>query len=274
VNDLAVVAGGPFVIGTDAPRIPEDGEGPARNVEIAPFRIARRAVDVEAFGQFVAATGYVTDAERIGWSFVFAGEVDRRARVLGHAADAPWWLGVEVATWRRPNGSDDAPADEPVVHVSWNDASAYCSWAGCRLPTEAEWEYAAAAGEPGRTYPWGDELVPDGVHRCNVWQGSFPTRDTGEDGFRGRAPVDAFLPNAFGLFNTIGNVWEWCADAHDMARDRASSCCAPARDGAAKVQKGGSYLCHESYCARYRIQARIGNAPDSSIGNAGFRVAA
>jgi formylglycine-generating enzyme len=273
-GDLAVLAGGSFVIGTDAPRIAEDGEGPARSVEIAPFRIARRAVDVESFGRFVEATGYVTDAERIGWSFVFAGEVDDRVRVLGRAAGAPWWLGVEGATWRRSTGSDDAPVDEPVVHVSWNDASAYCRWAGCRLPTEAEWEYAAAAGEPGRTYPWGEELVPDGVHRCNVWQGSFPTRDTGEDGFRGRAPVDAFLPNAFGLFNTIGNVWEWCADTHGPQRERTSTCCAPVRDGAARVQKGGSYLCHESYCARYRIQARIGNALDSSIGNAGFRVAA
>jgi formylglycine-generating enzyme len=276
--DLAALTGGAFVIGTDTPWIPNDGEGPARAVDLSPFRIARRAVDVAAFARFVDATGYVTDAERIGWSFVFAGEVDDGGRVLGRADGAPWWLGIEGASWRRPGDRHDAlasAADHPVVHVSWNDACAYCRWGGFRLPTEAEWEYAASAGQPGRPYPWGEELAPGGVHHCNVWQGSFPTRDTGEDGFRGKAPVDAFAPNAFGLFNVIGNVWEWCADVHDAGHDRGSSCCAPTPAGvAARVQKGGSYLCHHSYCARYRVQARIGSSAESSTGNVGFRVAA
>jgi sulfatase modifying factor 1 len=276
--DLAALPGGAFVIGTNAPWIPNDGEDPARAVDLSSFRIARRAVDVGAFARFVDATGYFTDAERIGWSFVFAGEADRGGRVLGRADGAPWWLGVEGASWRRPDGVHDALAsacDHPVVHVSWNDACAYCGWGGFRLPTEAEWEYAASSGRAGRLYPWGDELVPDGVHHCNIWQGSFPTHDTGEDGFRGTAPVDAFAPNAFGLFNMIGNVWEWCADRHDAGHDRGSSCCTPMRAGtAARVQKGGSYLCHHSYCARYRIQARIGSFAESSTGNVGFRVAA
>jgi formylglycine-generating enzyme required for sulfatase activity len=157
--------------------------------------------------------------------------------------------------------------------VSWHDARAYCSWAGGRLPTESEWEAAAAGGEPGRVFPWGDELAPAGEHRCNTWQGTFPSRDSGEDGFRGRAPVDAFAPNDFGLFNTVGNVWEWCADSLEPPA-AGPPCCAPAAATVGRVQKGGSYLCHESYCARYRIQARIGSPPDSSTGNVGFRMAA
>jgi formylglycine-generating enzyme len=272
VSDLAALPGGAFVVGTDAPWIVNDGEDPARSVELAPFRIARRAVDVASFARFVDATDYVTDAERIGWSFVFAGEVEPRGRVLGRADGAPWWFGVEGASWR----TDDALSDHPVVHVSWNDACAYCRWAEARLPSEAEWEYAAAAGRPGHPFPWGDELVlEDGVHRCNTWQGSFPAHDTGEDGFRGTAPVEAFAPNAFGLFNMIGNVWEWCADLHEANDARGSGCCAPTPPAAAaRVQKGGSYLCHQSYCARYRIQARIGSSAESSTGNIGFRVAA
>ena len=272
--DLCELSGGEVVVGTDGPWIPEDGEGPARRVEIAPFRIAPRAVTVEEFARFVDATGYVTDAERIGWSFVFAGEVDAVARVVGHSDGAPWWLGVAGASWRRPDGGPDALAaavDHPAVHVSWNDADAYCRWNGTRLPTEAEWEYAASGGRPEQPFPWGHELAPDGIHRCNGWQGSFPALDTGEDGYRGRAPVDAFQPNAFGLFNVVGNVWEWCADGHVPGGSR---CCVPATEGGGHVQKGGSYLCHESYCARYRIHARIGSAPDSSTGNAGFRIAA
>jgi len=266
---LVLVPGGRYVIGTDEPWLPADGEGPARAVELKPFRIGPCAVTVAEFGTFVDATGFVTDAEQAGWSFVFASEVDDGALIVGRAAEAPWWLGVEGASWR---DALDTNPDHPVVHVSWNDAEAYCRWRGARLPTEAEWEAAASGVVPGRTFPWGEELTPGGTHLCNVWQGSFPREDTGEDGFRGRAPVDAFPPNDFGLYNMVGNVWEWCADA--LGRTSSpSSCCAPASEGEERVKKGGSYLCHSSYCARYRIQARTGSSPDSSTGNVGFRIA-
>jgi formylglycine-generating enzyme len=268
-DELVLVPGGRYVIGTDRPWIPADGEGPARVVELEPFRIAPCAVTVAEFATFVDATGFVTDAERAGWSFVFASEVDDGAMIAGRAAEAPWWLGVEGASWRDALETDP---NHPVVHVSWNDAEAYCRWRGARLPTEAEWEAAASGGVPGRTFPWGEELVPNGTHLCNVWQGSFPADDTGEDGYRGRAPVDAFPPNGLGLFNMIGNVWEWCADA--LMRDsKPATCCAPTTATDEKVQKGGSYLCHHSYCTRYRIQARSGSSPDSSTGNVGFRIA-
>lgn len=268
-DELVLVRGGAYVVGTNRPWIPADGEGPARIVELGAFRIAACAVTVAEFASFVEATEFVTDAERAGWSFVFAGEVSDEAIVAGHAAHAPWWLGVQGASWRDSLESDPC---HPVVHVSWNDAVAYCRWLGARLPTESEWEVAASGGLPDRPFPWGEELSPNGVHRCNVWQGSFPAEDTGEDGFAGRAPVDAFQPNDFGLFNMVGNVWEWCADSRTRA-DEPARCCSPTTTTDEKVQKGGSYLCHHSYCARYRIQARSGSSPDSSTGNVGFRIA-
>jgi formylglycine-generating enzyme required for sulfatase activity len=275
--ELTSVAGGPFLIGTDQPGIADDGEGPARLIDVASFRIARCAVSVELFDRFASESGYVTDAERLGWSYVFAGHVDPGATVVGRAEGAQWWLGVSGASWQRPGGRLDARArrgNHPAVHVSWNDAQAFCAWGGCRLPTEAEWELAAAGGRSGVPFPWGTELEPQGSHLCNVWQGAFPSFDTGADGYRQTAPVDAFAVNGFGLHNVIGNVWEWCSDVHRTASEPARSCCAPSAGPIARVQKGGSYLCHESYCARYRIQARTGNAADSSTANAGFRIAA
>jgi formylglycine-generating enzyme required for sulfatase activity len=257
----------------------DDGEGPVHNVELSPFRVDRHAVSNAGFAEFVEATGHVTEAERFGWSFVFAGLLPDDFPETRAVASAPWWRQAYGADWRHPEGrqSDlDGRADHPVVHVSWSDAQAYCRWSGTRLPTEAEWEYAAAGGSKSTAFPWGDELEPGGEHRMNVFQGTFPTDNSGADGWLGTAPVDAFAPNGYGLHNVTGNVWEWCADWFDAGYYQRS----PDRDpagpdsGTHRVMRGGSYLCHASYCRRYRVSARSANTPDSSTGNLGFRVAA
>jgi formylglycine-generating enzyme len=260
---LVVLPGGVFRMGTDdADGFPEDHEGPVREVTVAAFAIDAHCVSNERFAAFVDATGYRTEAEKFGWSYVFAKFLPGALRKESPRPDGtPWWCGVSGAYWRHPEGpgSDlENRWDHPVVHVSWHDAVAYCQWTGRRLPTEIEWEYAARGGLDQARYPWGDELTPDGEHRCNIWQGRFPAHDNAEDGFAGTAPVDAFQPNGFGLYNTSGNVWEWCTDWFDPAE-------------ANRAMRGGSYLCHESYCNRYRVAARTANSPDSSTGNLGFR---
>ncbi|MEO3749988.1 formylglycine-generating enzyme family protein [Streptomyces sp. B6B3] len=277
---MVTLPGGAFLMGTeDATGFPDDGEGPVREVRVAPFEIDAYAVTNRRFAAFVEATGHVTDAERFGWSFVYAGflpgELRRQAR---RPPDTPWWCGVPGADWRRPEGPGSTiedRGDHPVVHASWADAAAFCDWAGLRLPTEAEWEFAARGGLAGARYPWGDELTPDGEHRCNIWQGSFPFKNTGEDGYLGTAPVDAYQPNGHGLYNVAGNVWEWCADWFSADWHVTASRRDPKGppSGDARVIRGGSYMCHESYCNRYRVAARSRNTPDSSGGNTGFRCA-
>ena len=262
---LVELPGGTFWMGSDEDRYPDDGESPARAVDVDGFRISAYTVTNEDFGRFVAATGYLTTAEREGWSFVFGGLLPDDFPPTRAVAQAPWWRQVHGASWRHPEGPAtgvDDRSDHPVVHVSWIDARAFCRWAGGRLPSEVEWEFAARGGLERRRYPWGDELTPNGEHRMNVFQGRFPAMYTGEDGFVGTAPVQAFAPNGYGLHNTTGNVWEWTADRFG-----------PGRPGQ-RVTRGGSYLCHDSYCWRYRCAARSGNTPDSTAGNVGFRMAA
>jgi sulfatase modifying factor 1 len=264
LDGMLELPGGTFRMGTDDPDgFPEDREGPVREVSVEPFAIGAHCVTNERFAEFVDATGYETDAERFGWSYVFARFLPKELRRASPRLEqTPWWCGVTGAQWRHPEGprSDlDGRWNHPVVHVSWHDAAAFCTWAGARLPTEAEWEYAARGGLDQARYAWGDELTPGGEHRCNIWQGRFPVHDTAEDGFSGTAPVDAFAPNGFGLYNVAGNVWEWCADWFDPTEQN-------------RAMRGGSYLCHESYCNRYRVAARTANTPDSSVGNLGFRV--
>jgi formylglycine-generating enzyme required for sulfatase activity len=270
--------GGEFRMGSSGREAyPADGEAPVHKVVLRPFSIGAAAVSNARFEEFVAASGFVTEAERYGWSFVFAGFLPDDFPATRAVVDAPWWRQVDGADWRHPEGSQSDLAgreDHPVVHVSWNDAQAYCRWSGARLPTEAEWEYAARGGRSSAVFPWGDDLEPAGRHMMNVFQGTFPGMNTAADGFAGTAPVDCFPPNGFGLHNMTGNVWEWCADWFNPAYYRHSPRENPTgpEAGTHRVMRGGSYLCHASYCRRYRVAARSANTPDSSTGNLGFRV--
>jgi sulfatase modifying factor 1 len=279
VSTVRIPAGEALLGNADMHAYPGDGEGPVHPVTLDAFEFAPHTVTNEEFGRFAEATGYRTEAERFGWSFVFGGLLPDDFPETQAVASAPWWRQVEGASWARPEGpqsSLDGRGDHPVVHVSWNDAVAFCAWAGVRLPTEAEWEFAARGGLEGRVYPWGDELEPGGEHRMNVWQGTFPAQNTLADGFLGTAPVDAYAPNGFGLHNMTGNVWEWCADWFDpqaYSQDRLDNPQGPP-GGTHRVSRGGSYLCHASYCRRYRVAARNALTPDSSTGNTGFRCAA
>lgn len=259
-DGMVFIKGGAYRMGDDD-AMPY--EGPAHEVGVDSFWIDATEVTVAQFARFVGATGYKTDAEKFGWSGVFdtsSGE----------------WTRCDGADWRHPEGpSSGARPDEPVCQVSWNDADAYARWAGKRLPTEAEWEYAARGGLAGKKYAWGDELRPGGRPVANWWQGRFPTENTKEDGFVGRAPVGSFPPNGYGLYDTAGNVWEWCSDW--FAGDYYSS--SPRRNptgpatGAERSMRGGSWLCSENYCTNYRVAARGHATADTGLDNVGFRCA-
>jgi formylglycine-generating enzyme required for sulfatase activity len=276
---MVSLPGGTFLMGTDyASGFPQDGEGPVRPVTVSPFQIDTFPVTNEDFAAFVDATGYRTEAESFGWSFVFWSHIpaDRFEELVEDTvAAAQWWCKVPGAFWQQPEGPGSHVRDRlrhPVVHVSWNDAEAYAAWAAKSLPTEAQWEYAARGGLEQQLYPWGNELTPEGRHRCNIWQGRFPVEDTAEDGYAGSCPVDSFPANGFGLYSVTGNVWEWCADwfGSSFTADPMKDPAGPAV-GQSRVMKGGSFLCHASYCNRYRVAARTSNTPDSSASNIGFR---
>jgi formylglycine-generating enzyme required for sulfatase activity len=271
--------GAEFLMGSeDRFAYPDDGEGPVRRVRLDSFAIDTCAVTNADFERFVSVTGHRTEAEQFGWSFVFAGLLPDDFPPTRGVREAPWWRQVEGADWRHPEGPRsrlDGRLDHPVVHVTWNDARAYAHWAGKRLPTEAEWEFAARGGLEGCVFPWGDELEPRGEHRMNVWQGSFPAENTLADRFYGTCPVTEFEPNGYGLHNATGNVWEWCADWFSPTfhtREGRTNPTGP-RQGTHRTSRGGSYLCHASYCRRYRVAARNALTPESSTGNLGFRCA-
>lgn len=259
-DGMVRINGGNFLMGTD------DGmpsEGPVHSVEIASFYIDAQEVTVGEFEKFVVASGYKTEAERFGWSGVFT-------------FDSGKWISVDGANWLHPEGpSSTTRRDEPVSQVSWNDANAYAKWAGKRLPTEAEFEFAARGGLAQNKYSWGDELNPLGKPAANWWQGKFPTVNTIADGFLGRAPVRSFPPNGSGIYDITGNVWEWCADrfGDDYYSKSPKSNPKGPEAGTNRVIRGGSFLCAENFCSNYRVAGRSQAEPESGLNNLGFRCA-
>jgi formylglycine-generating enzyme required for sulfatase activity len=259
-DDMIAIPGGTFVMGTG------EGfpyEGPAHEVTVKPFKLDKHEVTVGQFRKFVEATGYKTEGEKIGWCGVFD-------RSTGE------WTKGDGATWLHPEGpSTTAKDDEPVCQVSYNDALAYAKWAGKRLPTEAEWEFAARGGLKHATFAWGEELRPGGKVVANWWQGRFPDKDTGEDGFKGRAPVGSFPANGYGLVDMTGNVWEWCADWYgaDYYRNSPKDNPAGPEKGEERVLRGASWMCSENYCNNYRVAGRSKTTPDTALNNLGFRCA-
>jgi formylglycine-generating enzyme required for sulfatase activity len=297
------VPGGTFVMGNDegAP-----DESPAHEVTLDGFWMDAREVTNRQFAAFVEATGYVTTSEKAPElrsikpdsplaKVEILDEFNKPGSICAVKGFKPedfdpargaysWWEYVPGADWRHPEGPDSSiedRMDHPVVHVSWLDAKAYCDWAGKRLPTEAEWEYAARGGRGGETYPWGQKRNPDGKWLHNIWQGDFPMENKGEDGFEKTAPVGSFPANAYGLFDMSGNVWEWCADYYRpdyYARSRRRnptgprSSFDPQEPGIVKrVQRGGSFMCSDSYCVGYRNAARMKGEEDTGAFHTGFR---
>lgn len=310
LSQLISLKGGNFKFGNDAGFFPEDQEGPAFKVKLSPFRIGAHEVSNERFAAFVQQTGYRTEAETFGNSFVVEQFVSQEvsAGINSSVAAAPWWIPVPHSTWDHPEGADSNLTSRgdrmkhPAVHVSWNDAMAFCRWStkGGRLPTEAEWEFAASGGKQGKNFPWGNKLGKK--HKMNSWQSTiekkflqgnvfkhsylpiddghrfFSAKNSAADGYELTAPVDSYSPNGYGLYNTVGNVWEWTQDWQAPAGVPRSSF--GLKDpkgpptGMNKVKKGGSFMCHQFTCYRYRIAARMFITPDSSASNVGFRCAA
>jgi formylglycine-generating enzyme required for sulfatase activity len=299
-DGMVWVPGGTFWMGCENCGMPD--ALPAHLVSVDGFWMDRTPVTNREFEQFVKATKYVTVAERALDPKDYPG-VPRDKLKPGSAVFTPttapvsldnplqWWQYVPGASWKHPAGPDSSlrgREDHPVVHVAFEDVSAYAAWAGKRLPTEAEFEFAARGGLDRNLYPWGNDLTPGGKAVANTWQGRFPVRDAGEDGFLGTSPVSAFPPNGFGLYDMGGNVWQWCSDWYrpDYYSTLASAGAVtrnpagpgdsfdPQEPGAAKrVLRGGSYLCTDQYCARYLVGSRGKSEVTSGASNLGFRLA-
>jgi formylglycine-generating enzyme len=299
-DDMVWINGGSFLMGSDRHY---REERPAHRVTMGAFWIDRHTVTNAEFARFIASTNYVTLAERTPRAddypdpemlqMLHAGSVvfQRPALVPDLLDHYQWWSYVRGADWRHPRGPCTGVAelaDHPVVHVAYEDAAAYARWAGKDLPTEAEWEFAARGGLDGRDFAWGDEFTPDGVFMANTWQGDFPLENLRSDGFEWTSPAGAFPPNGYGLFDMIGNVWEWTSDWYEPHERHSGLCCGSInpRGGKSensfdprmptlriprKVMKGGSYLCAPNYCQRYRPAARMAQAIDTSTCHLGFR---
>ncbi|MDI9364117.1 MAG: formylglycine-generating enzyme family protein [Flavobacterium sp.] len=305
-DGMVFIKGGTFMMGGDNEQARQD-EFPKHAVQVTSFYMDATEVTNQQFAAFVKATGYITTAEKdIKWqelkkqlplntpkpapemlkaaSLVFvptSGEVNLQDY-------SQWWQWLHGACWKYPKGPGSniiGKENYPVVHISWDDANAYCKWAGKRLPTEAEWEYAARGGAEKNVYSWGNAQVDSGSARCNFWQGSFPYKNNTTDGFYGAAPVKSFAPNGYGLYDMAGNVWEWCFDLynHKYYSALASVKVVNNPKGPLKsfdpdeptvpkrVMRGGSFLCNESYCSGYRVAARMKSSADSGMEHLGFR---
>jgi len=299
VAGMSRIPGGAFTMGSND-HYPE--EAPAHRVRVDPFWIDRYTVTNREFARFVEATGYVTLAERpanpadypgakpelLAPSSVMFRKAKERIDLTDHYN---WWIYVAGADWRHPRGPGSTIKGlwkHPVVHVAFEDAEAYAAWAGKALPTEAEWEFAARGGLEGAEFTWGDEFTPGNRHMANTWQGEFPWQNLLQDGYEGTAPVGAFPPNGYGLYDMAGNVWEWTTDWYQDHGRIAKSCCTlenprggdpdASRDPRLpdvriprKVMKGGSHLCAPNYCRRYRPAARMPQGIDTSTCHLGFR---
>jgi formylglycine-generating enzyme len=302
------IPGGDFTMGTDA-AIGWAEEKPAHRVHVDGFWMDETDVTNAEFRRFVDATGYVTTAEKPPDANAILAQLPpgtpkppQENLVAGSLVFTPtkgpvslrdfsqWWKWTPGANWRHPDGPGSdlkGKDDHPVVHVSWDDAVAYAKWAGKRLPSEAEWEFAARGGLNNKPYVWGDDPPTDTNIHANIWQGEFPYKNTGADGYVNTSPVKAFAPNGYGLYDMSGNVWQWCSDWYriDLYRERAGHGVIVNPHGPEKsfdprqpysplrVQKGGSFLCNDSYCTRYRPSARHGCTPDTGMSHIGFRCA-
>jgi sulfatase modifying factor 1 len=303
---MAWIPGGTFLMGTnDKDSFPN--ERPAHLVQVQGFWMDEHDVTNAEFSRFVESTGYVTTAERkINWDDLKkelppgTSKPDESALAPGALVFTPtagpvplddlsaWWRWVQGANWRHPEGPESSiqgRENHPVVQVSWYDAVAYAQWASKRLPTEAEWEFAARGGLESKRYVWGDEFKPGGKYMANTWQGVFPVRDSGEDGFVGTSPVGSFPANGYGLYDMAGNVWQWCSDWYRVDSHIEAAGKNVCRDPGGPVEsydpgdpyshkrvvKGGSFLCNPSYCESYRPSARRGTPPDTGSSHTGFR---
>jgi len=273
-----LIRGGVSFIGTSRPYIRADGESPLRRGLVDSYYMAQASVTNAEFAAFIEQTGYITEAEHLGWSFVFYSQLPDDGKDMESVPGTPWWKKVYGASWHSLSGPNcslvQERQDHPVVHISWNDANAYCSWVGGRLPSEIEWEHAARGKLGDVIFPWGNtEPSDDENFLCNIWQGHFPNTNTVKDGYVTTAPALSYNPNGFDLYNMVGNVWEWTADEFRTPAQRKSQVKNKLQQQhRERVAKGGSFLCHKSYCYRYRIAARIGNTMDSTTTHTGFRV--
>lgn len=280
--ELVKIKGGEFLMGDSfAEGFEDDLEGPPVKVRVEDFAIGKFPVTNEEFLEFFKETGYITEAEVFGSSFVFDLFLDKAKRdAYPRASTDGRWLDLRGASWRRPLGEGSSIRDimdHPVVHISYNDALAFAKWKDLRLPTEAEWEYAARAGSKTR-FPWGDELIKDGKYMANTYQGDFPKNLRADDGYKATAPVKSYKANAFGLYQVCGNVYEWTIndgkipleDFRDHPRDYFFK---KSKKDALKSMRGGSFLCSPDYCKRYRVASRNSTSANSSAMNIGFRLA-